>query len=315
VAHYNNKRLHSAIASGLTAVCLSLIIAVMPNLADISVFDRIAAVSKPSTVDTFVLGLCALGVMFLVYWLAGFAGSVNLARCPVRKNRLPVHLPFVLMAVWLVVVFDVMAVIDLAAAQLPLWRQEVLKYLALSIIELVLIVFFVCFGWQSFERRLAGFGLNPRTMASDFLAAIVNLISVLPLVLLGLWLAIYLGRLLAGPDFEMQINEGLTVVVENSQPLLRVLMFVFLVLVAPVFEEMLFRGILQSVMRDLTRQPWEAIAITSVAFAASHPYTHLPALFVLSCCMGYAYEKSGSLIRPIFIHALFNAASITAALS
>jgi len=287
----------------------------MPNLPDISVFDRVVAVSKASTVDIFVLALCALGVMFLVYWLAGFAGPVNLARCPVRRNRLPVYLPFVLMAVWLVVVFDVMVVIDLAVTQLPLWRQEVFKYLALSIIELVLIVFLVCFGWLSFARRLAGFGLNPHTMPSDFLAAIVNLISVLPLVLLGLWLAMYLGRLLAGPDFEMQANEGLTVVVQNLQPLLRVLMFVFLIFIAPVFEEMLFRGMLQSVMRGLTRRPWEAIAITSVFFAISHPWTHLPALFVLSCCMGYAYEKSGSLMRPIFIHALFNAASITAALA
>ena len=125
----------------------------------------------------------------------------------------------------------------------------------------------------------------------------------------------YLGRLFVGPDFNMQANEGLTVVIGNSQPLLRVLMFVFLVLIAPVFEEMLFRGILQSVIRGLTPRPWEAIVITSVFFAISHPWTHLPALFVLSCCMGYAYEKSGSLLRPIFIHALFNAASITAALT
>jgi membrane protease YdiL (CAAX protease family) len=123
-----------------------------------------------------------------------------------------------------------------------------------------------------------------------------------------------LGRLFVGPDFNMQTNEGLAVVRDNSQPLLRALMCVFLILIASVFEEMLFRGILQSVIRGLTPGPWEAIVITSVFFALSHPWTHLPALFVLSCCMGYAYEKSGSLLRPIFIHALFNAANITAAL-
>jgi membrane protease YdiL (CAAX protease family) len=27
-------------------------------------------------------------------------------------------------------------------------------------------------------------------------------------------------------------------------------------------------------------------------------------------CLGYAYEKSGSLFRPIFIHAFFNAITI-----
>ena len=287
----------------------------MPDLSDILVLDRIVAVAGVSTVDIVVLALCALGAVFLLCWLVGFAGPIDLGRCPLRRNRLPVYLPFIHMAVWVVVVSDAMMIIDWAVARLPAWRQEVLKYLTLSIIELVLIVLLVCFARQSFARRLKGFGLNLRTMVPDLGAAVVNLISVLPLVLLGIWLMTYLGRLLVGPDFNMQANEGLTVVIGNSQPSLRALMFVFLILIAPVFEEMLFRGILQSVIRGLTPGPWEAVVITSVFFAVSHPWTHLPALFVLSCCMGYAYEKSGSLLRPIFIHALFNAASITAALA
>lgn len=287
----------------------------MPNLSDTLVLDCVAAVSGASTVDTIVLALCALGVVFLLCWLAGLAGPIGLGRCPLRRNRLPVYLPFIHMAVWVVVVSDTMVIIDWAGARLPSWRQEVLKYLTLSIIELVLIVFLVCFARQGFARRLKGFGLNPRTTVPDFRAAVVNLISVLPLVFLGIWLMTYLGRLFVGPDFNMQTNEGLAVVRDNSQPLLRALMCVFLILIASVFEEMLFRGILQSVIRGLTPGPWEAIVITSVFFAISHPLTHLPALFVLSCCMGYAYEKSGSLLRPIFIHALFNAANITAALA
>ena len=36
--------------------------------------------------------------------------------------------------------------------------------------------------------------------------------------------------------------------------------------------------------------------------------------FSLSIGIGYSYEKSGSLFRPIFIHALFNATSIIATL-
>jgi membrane protease YdiL (CAAX protease family) len=287
----------------------------MPNLSDILVLDRVAAVSGVSTVDIVVLTLCAFGVVFLLYWLVGFAGPIGLGRCPIRRNRLPVYLPFIHMAVWVVVVSDAIMIIDWTVAGLPTWRQEVFKYVTLSIIELVLIIFLVCFARQGFARRLKGFGLNPRTTVPDFRAAVINLISALPLVLLGIWLMTYLGQVLVGPDFNLQSNEGLTVVINNSQPVLRALMFVFLILIAPVFEEMLFRGILQSVIRGLTPGPWEAIMITSVFFALSHPWTHLPALFVLSCCMGYAYEKSGSLLRPIFIHALFNAASITAALT
>jgi membrane protease YdiL (CAAX protease family) len=61
---------------------------------------------------------------------------------------------------------------------------------------------------------------------------------------------------------------------------------------------------------------WAAIAITSALFATIHANPqHWPALFVLSISIGYAYEKSGSLFRPIFIHALFNATSVISVLN
>jgi membrane protease YdiL (CAAX protease family) len=41
---------------------------------------------------------------------------------------------------------------------------------------------------------------------------------------------------------------------------------------------------------------------------------HWPALFVLGVCLGYSYEKSGSLFRPIFIHLFFNVSSVAIAL-
>jgi len=61
---------------------------------------------------------------------------------------------------------------------------------------------------------------------------------------------------------------------------------------------------------------WLAIVISSGLFAMMHANPgHWPALFVLGIGMGYAYEKSGSLLQPIFIHALFNATTIAATLS
>jgi membrane protease YdiL (CAAX protease family) len=74
---------------------------------------------------------------------------------------------------------------------------------------------------------------------------------------------------------------------------------------------MLFRGLFQTMLRSISAKPWLSIAISSVLFALAHANAgHWPALFALSLCMGYSYEKSGSLLRPIFIHSLFNATSI-----
>ena len=94
----------------------------------------------------------------------------------------------------------------------------------------------------------------------------------------------------------------------------RVLVIGLVVCVVPVFEEMLFRGLMQSSLRAWLPGVWPAILITSALFAMVHSLTHTLGIFALSCAMGYAYERSGSLFRPMVMHVLFNAVSVAAAL-
>jgi membrane protease YdiL (CAAX protease family) len=54
------------------------------------------------------------------------------------------------------------------------------------------------------------------------------------------------------------------------------------------------------------RLVWLAVIITSMLFAAVHPLWTAPLIFLLSVCLGYAYERTGNLWVPILIHALFN---------
>ena len=125
---------------------------------------------------------------------------------------------------------------------------------------------------------------------------------------------------------------------------LRIIIFVVAVVIASLFEEMIFRGLFQTTIRSYfearfwspTAQgpghhrkvscgedrvtdrygAWVAILISSGLFAAVHTEpSHWPAMFVLGIGLGYAYEKSGSLFRPIFIHSFFNATSIIATLN
>ena len=106
--------------------------------------------------------------------------------------------------------------------------------------------------------------------------------------------------------------------------------------VVPLLEEMLFRGLFQTTIRSyiesfrslMVRESkpekeqakyingaWLAIVISSLLFTINHANAgHFPALFVLGVCLGYSYEKSGSLFRPVFIHAIFNAISVIATL-
>jgi len=86
---------------------------------------------------------------------------------------------------------------------------------------------------------------------------------------------------------------------------------------APVVEEFLYRGFLQTGFLRLTRSGWLSILITSVLFALTHAEIAdpraLPGLFVLSVAMGVAFEKTGRISIPIGMHALFNALNVAVA--
>ncbi len=279
-----------------------------------NILAQIETAVRLNTVDIAMVLICGLGVVFFVLWVFGFAGSVSLVSSPVRRNCVGLLVPVIQIGIWLAMSVITTSVADAAGGRSPQWLREFYVFLSVTILEISLIVIFLIFAWSTFARRLRGFGLNLRTVVRDFPAAAINFITVLPLIFLAVLAVDYIGRLVAGPDFQMQANESLIVILENPQLMLRILMIFFAIVVGPVFEEVLFRGMLQSMIRGYLRRPWLAIVITSAIFAPLHPWMHWPGIFILSVGMGYAYEKSGSLFRPIFIHIFFNAMSVTASL-
>jgi membrane protease YdiL (CAAX protease family) len=88
------------------------------------------------------------------------------------------------------------------------------------------------------------------------------------------------------------------------------LLTIFAVVVAPVFEEVLFRGLAYPVLKQRFGTVRALVAV-SAAFALIH--FHLPStvpLFVLAVALALAYELTGSLLASITMHALFNATSV-----
>jgi membrane protease YdiL (CAAX protease family) len=79
------------------------------------------------------------------------------------------------------------------------------------------------------------------------------------------------------------------------------------IVLAPVAEESLFRGILYPFIKQLGH-PRLALWGTSVMFGAIHlsPVSFLP-LTVFALVLVFVYEKTDKLIAPIATHALFNA--------
>ncbi|MGC8560463.1 MAG: CPBP family intramembrane glutamic endopeptidase [Phycisphaerae bacterium] len=106
---------------------------------------------------------------------------------------------------------------------------------------------------------------------------------------------------------------------------------VMICIIAPIAEELFFRGLLQTlIIRTIAvvrRRDTDAehvrggerlagILIAAAIFAAVHlsvtadAWSWLPALFLLGIALGYAYERTGKLWADITIHSLFNAFAV-----
>lgn len=78
-------------------------------------------------------------------------------------------------------------------------------------------------------------------------------------------------------------------------------------LLAGIGEELLFRGVIQTVLTDWINAPI-AIIVTALVFGLAHAITR--AYFVMACLMGVymglVFLWSGNLLLPILIHALYD---------
>ena len=250
--------------------------------------------------DPASIVLCTAGLCVGIIWLLGFGGFSALRKTPPRRHRRQfVFWPLAILVFWIVG----MLVVQTAAP------TDIISYPVNAVLEIGLIAAMLIVARKSFARKLKGFGINGKNLINDAPWAAVNLLGTFPLILLGLWVSLTLGRLFKGADFSLETHQTLEILTDASVGL-KILVVVFAAGVVPVFEELLFRGFFQTALRTLSGSPWMGIILTSVFFAIMHPPTHIPALFMLSVGLGYAYERSGSLLRSILMHIFFNGFSV-----
>lgn len=84
--------------------------------------------------------------------------------------------------------------------------------------------------------------------------------------------------------------------------------------VAPVIEEVFFRGIVQDALRgrrDLLGRPWIAIVVTAACFGVAHvvsgPPAHAALVMAPAVAIGWLYERRRSIPLCIVAHSACNA--------
>lgn len=151
-------------------------------------------------------------------------------------------------------------------------------------------------------------GLELSGLGTAVLAALAGALVMIPLVT---WSQIASERVYEILQYQHPTEHELLEQMSQSSPPARAALIFAAVVVAPFFEEILFRGGIQTVLRrvfgDGAVGAWAAIGVTSIVFAMFHPMWMAPGILAVSICLGYVYERTGNLWAAILMHAAFNA--------
>ena len=108
-------------------------------------------------------------------------------------------------------------------------------------------------------------------------------------------------------------HDMLVVMMETESARLRWTLILVAVVAAPVVEEIVFRGLVQTTLIQfewLRDRRWVLILIASCFFAVIHlgavHWFAMPMLVVLAIGLGYLYERTGRLWPSIAVHVAFN---------
>lgn len=168
----------------------------------------------------------------------------------------------------------------------------------------VLIPFFL---WQHQVNWRDFFGLHREELKRGWLLAL-PVICVFLGVAWGLqYVSVYVLTKIGWPPG----NEAAVTVLTSAQTWwLRAYLCVFTIVIGPVAEEFIFRGMLYPFLKQ---RGWPVLAWFGVSFlfALVHWDTAtFLALFVLALVLTWLYEKTGSLLAPITGHAFFNTVNL-----
>lgn len=151
-------------------------------------------------------------------------------------------------------------------------------------------------------------GLRWRGWLSVFLIAPVA-VAVTWAFMVGMQLS-GLVEWLVGPGGAAEQQEVVKAFAEAEDPLTFILLCLTAVVVAPVTEEVIFRGYFYPVAKRFTGR-WAAVLFSSLVFAmVHHSAVALLPLCFLAVLLALSYELTGSIWAPVGIHVLFNAATV-----
>jgi len=144
------------------------------------------------------------------------------------------------------------------------------------------------------------FQFNFLSIKDAIIQGIKGWLTIVPFVLL---VSLIMNSLI---DNQNGSNPLLEIVLNNKNYLSLIILFVTTTLLAPLFEEVIFRGILLPTLSRDFGIIW-GIIVSAFIFALAHlSLGEMPPLFVLGVGLGITRIASGSLLSSVFMHSLWN---------
>ncbi|MGH7942032.1 MAG: lysostaphin resistance A-like protein [Limisphaerales bacterium] len=165
------------------------------------------------------------------------------------------------------------------------------------------------FFWMQEISLQDGLGLTKRKLALAPLLAVGALIIVLPAAEELQWASV---KLMGKMHWRTHTEEAVKMITNATSMPEQIYLAIFAVALAPVAEEFIFRGVLFRFIKQcgFPKIAWLGV---SLLFALIHAdAAAFISLFMLALVLTWLYETTGSLLAPMFTHALFNAANLAA---
>lgn len=150
---------------------------------------------------------------------------------------------------------------------------------------------------------LSSVGLGPTSVPRAAALGVLWYLLSLPMVIVSSLLAITIIRLAGMPVPSSRVQEIVLYAIKNRGALC--LFLLMITVVGPVLEEILFRGLLFTALRQKLGFGPAAVASASI-FALLHPMIYWLPVAVLGVILALVYEREKSLLPAIVAHSVHN---------
>lgn len=249
--------------------------------------------------------LLGLGFLSLMIWL------IKIAFADFKLGGIKITIPSIQLLEVFIIYLAALNLLFYWSASLEMNFEDKIKITSLGTLALSLIVIYPVFKGSNLKQTLNSIGLWPIPGFSSMLSGPIFVAAMWPVF--TLLLSFYQSVL---SKLNVDVTKGQHPVVpvflssDSDQSLSW--LFIFAAVVAPIVEEIMFRGALYGWLRD-NYGKFISIVLSSFIFAIIHPQGALGIvpLSLIGCGLAFIREWRGSLIPCMLAHSLVNGTVLT----